>query len=135
MALLKIRHRWRFYETPSGRRPVDEFIKALAEYDAAQVHAAMREVREDGLAKARHLRGDIYEVRADGIDNSYRVLFSAEGRKSRVLLSLHATPKHTQQAPPQDITLAERRLAEWRARGRVRARTPRPRKPRQRKQP
>lgn len=116
----KVKHRWRNYRTPSGRRVIDEYFDSLSEFDAGQVAAAMREVREEGIKAARHLRGDIYEVRADGFDDSYRVLFATEGRKSRILLSLHATPKHTQQTPPQDIRLAERRLADWRARGRTR---------------
>lgn len=76
----------------------------------------MRDVRDAGLRAARHLRGDVYEVRAEGADDSYRILFAAEGKKSRVLLSLVATTKHTQQTPPKDIRLAERRLSEWRQR-------------------
>ena len=81
----------------------------------------MREVREVGLTVARHLRGDMYEVRADGAENSYRLLFAAEGRKSRVLLGLVAIAKHTQKTPDRVIRLAEHRLADWRRRGRMRA--------------
>jgi phage-related protein len=110
----QVKRRWRFYSTAAGRRPVGEFIDGLSEYDAAEVHAAMRDVRDVGLRAARHLRGEIYEVRAEGADDSYRILFATEGKKSRVLLSLVATTKHTQQTPPQDIRLAERRLTEWR---------------------
>src|SRR5712691_9454138 len=66
---------------------------------------------------ARHLRGDIYEVRADAVDSSYRLLFSLEGRKGRIRLALVLFPKRTQRTPSRFIDLAERRLAEWRARG------------------
>lgn len=76
----------------------------------------MRDVRDAGLRAARHLRGEIYEVRAEGADDSYRILFATEGKKSRVLLGLVATTKHSQQTPPQVIRLAERRLTEWRHR-------------------
>ncbi len=58
--------RWRDYETAAGRRPVKEFIGSLRDEEAAEVVAAMREVREEGLVAARKLRGDIWEVRADG---------------------------------------------------------------------
>ncbi len=60
------RRRWRDYRTASGRRPVKEALDGLSDPDLASVAAAMREVREQGLRAARHLDGDIYEVRADG---------------------------------------------------------------------
>ena len=79
--------------------------------------AAMREVREEGLRFARHLRRDIYEARAIGENASYRILFASQGSKDRVLLTLVAFRKQTQRTPPRIIELAERRLADWRAHG------------------
>lgn len=111
------KRRWRDYRTAAGRRPVKEFIDALSDIDAAAVVAAMRDVREAGLAAARHLRGDIYEVRADGDRQAYRILFAPEGRRSQVLLALEGFSKKTQKTPPANIRLAERRLTEWRRRG------------------
>jgi len=109
--------RWRDYRTAAGRRPIKEFIDALSDTDAAAVVAAMRDVRETGLAAARHLRGEIYEVRADGHRQTYRILFAPEGRRSRVFLALEGFSKKTQKTPPEKIRLAERRLADWRRRG------------------
>lgn len=63
-------------------------------------------------------------MRAEGADDSYRLLFSAEGRKSRILLGLHVMPKHTQKTPDQDIRKAQRRLTEWRKRGKAVRRRP-----------
>jgi phage-related protein len=114
-----VKRRWRFYRTPAGRRVIDEFLDALPLFDASEVAAAMKEVRDKGLTAARHLRGDIYEVRADGRDDSYRLLFATEGRKSRILLGLHVMPKHAQKTPNQDLRKAERRLIEWRQRGKA----------------
>jgi len=74
------KRRWRDYRTAAGRRPIKEFIDGLSDTDAAAVVAAMREVREGGLTAARHLRGEIYEVRADGDRQRYRILFAPEGR-------------------------------------------------------
>ena len=68
----------------------------------------------------RHLRGDIWEVRVASSGNAYRILFAAEGRFSQILLALEACQKTTQRTPPATIELAERRLADWRQRGRVR---------------
>jgi len=110
----RIRPRWRDYRTVSGRRPVKEFINRLSDEDTVEVAAAMTEVREEGLSAARHLRGEIYEVRAVAI----RVLFAQEGKRGRILLALEGFAKKTQKTPDQVIHLAERRLADWRSRGR-----------------
>lgn len=76
----------------------------------------MREVRDDGLRFARHLRRGVYEVRADGEAASYRILFASEGLKGRILLALVAFQKQTQRTPPRVIELASRRLVDWRRR-------------------
>ena len=46
-----------------------------------------------------------------------RIAAAAEGRWNQVLLSLSLFEKRTQKAPPHEIRLAERRLADWRRRG------------------
>jgi hypothetical protein len=61
------RRRWRDYWTAGGRRPVADYIDSLSDGDAAAVAAAMKEVALEGLRAARHVRGEIYEVRADAI--------------------------------------------------------------------
>ena len=106
------------YETASGRRPVRDFLRLLSDEDAAAVAAAMADVRDRGLEEARHLRDDIYEVRADGERAAYRILFAPEGRQHQVLLALEAFSKKSQTTPPRAIALAQRRLADWRRRGR-----------------
>lgn len=93
-----------------------EFLGGLGDKDAAAVVAAMKDVAIEGVSAARHLRGDIYEVRATGDRASYRVLFAIEGRRGAVLLALEAFRKTTQRTPPRSIVLAERRLADWRRR-------------------
>ena len=94
-----------------------EFLNGLTRDDKAEVVAAMADVAEEGLQVARHLRGDIYEVRAEGRDQAYRVLFTAEGRYGQVLLALEAFSKKTQRTPPAKITLAQARRRDWRERG------------------
>lgn len=112
------RRRWRDYRTPTGRRPVADFIDECSDADAAAVAAAMKEVAIDGLSAARHVRGGIYEVRADGDRTTYRILFAQEGKRGQILLALEGFAKKTQKAPPRSLALAERRLAGWRRRGR-----------------
>lgn len=113
----RIKHRWRAYETPSGSRPVRQFLDGLPRAEAATILAGMKDVASEGLAVARHLKGEIYEVRASTEAQSYRLLFAPEGKKGRVLLALAAFPKKTQKTPGRLVELADRRLADWRRRG------------------
>jgi phage-related protein len=112
-----LRRRWRDFKTASGRSPVEEFIDRLSDSDAAAVLAGMEEVRDRGLRAARHLDGDIWEVRVDGDRVIYRILFAEEGSRGQVLLALDAFNKKTQKTPQAAIELAKRRLADWRRRG------------------
>jgi phage-related protein len=118
--------RWRFFTTPAGRNPVREFLAdaRLPVGDRDEILAAMKDVQVNGLGVARHLQGELYEVRADGRQATYRVLFAAEGARSQILLGLSAFSKKTQKTPPREIALAERRLRDWRGRA-----TPRPEGP------
>ncbi|NJM91070.1 MAG: type II toxin-antitoxin system RelE/ParE family toxin [Myxococcales bacterium] len=109
---------WREYRTAGGSRPVKEFLnRELSPSEVADVLAAMSEVKRDGLLAARHLRGDIYEVRVGSSTRSFRVLFAAEGRYGQVFLSLSVFAKKTQRTPKREIKLAETRLMDWRRRG------------------
>ena len=92
----------------------------MTDEEVAEVVAAMKEVAELGLVVAKHLRGDIYEVRAEAESRSFRILFSAEGRFSQVLLSLVGFVKKTQKTPQNELDLAEDRLRQWHARGKAR---------------
>ena len=113
-----VQRRWRDYRTAAGKRPVKEFILNLSDEDRAEVSIAMGEVRLEGLSAARHLKGDIYEVRATGAQKEFRILFATEGKLSQVLLSLEAFSKKTRKTPPPKIELAEQRLTDWRRRSR-----------------
>jgi phage-related protein len=111
--------RWRDYRTATGGRPVKAYLDELTDEEVAAVVAGMKEVMDRGLIASRHLRGDVYEVRADARTRSFRLLFSSEGRGGRILLSLSVFEKRTQKAPGRQLELAERRLSDWRARGAV----------------
>lgn len=110
---------WRDYQTESGTRPVKDFLLALPDDDRAAILEEMRYVRQHGRSAARHLRGDIFEVRVSYNTKAYRILFACEGRFSHILLSLDDFHKKTQQTPEASIRLAEQRLADWRRRGKI----------------
>lgn len=111
------KRRWRFYRTASGHEPVRAFLLQLSVADQVEIAAAMKDVEVAGLSAARHIRADIYEVRANGATQSFRILFATEGRYSQVLLALESFSKKSQKIPPQEIATAENRLADWRGRG------------------
>jgi phage-related protein len=97
--------RWRFYTTAAGRNPVREFLAdaRLPVGDRDEILAAMKDVQANGLGVARHLQSELYEVRADGRQATYRVLFATEGASSQILLGLSAFSKKTQKTPaPRD---------------------------------
>ncbi len=76
----------------------------------------MREVAELGLTSARHLRGEIFEVKADAEWRSVRILFAQETRFT--LMSLSAFEKRTQRTPPREIEIIDerrhdRKWADW----------------------
>jgi phage-related protein len=117
------RLRWRHYETAAGRRPVLDYIRKVPDGDKAAILAAMKEVRREGVRAARHLQGELFEVRADGERVIYRILFAREGGQSQVLLLLVAFKKKTQKTPAAQLELAARRLRDWRSRAREAAST------------
>jgi len=78
---------------------------------------AMRDVQQHGLAVAEQVDGEIYELKADGHRQTFRILFAAEGRHGQVLLALEGFSKKTQKTPPAKIRLARQRLRDWRNRG------------------
>ena len=114
------RRQWRDYKTSNGRRPVKAFIEDLSSEDRANIAAAMKDVQREGLTSARHVRGDIYEVRAESVDQTFRILFAAEGKFKQVLLSVVAFSKKTRKTPPGQLELAEKRLRDWRDRAQKR---------------
>jgi len=110
------KRRWWDYETAAGNRPVKAFLMSLTSEDRAAIQAEMAIVKAQGMREARHVRGDIYEVRARGKDGIYRILFAREGKYKHVLLALEGFTKKMQQTPTRSIEVAETRLADWRSR-------------------
>jgi phage-related protein len=56
--------------------------------------------------------------RQDGLRAAcYRLVFSSEGRKGRILLAVVLLEKKSHRTPKRIINLARRRRDEWRGRG------------------
>lgn len=78
----------------------------------------MSDVRAKGIKAAKHVDGEIYEVKAEGDHQSFRVLFAQEGEQDQVLLALVGLSKKQQKLPKGMVELAKWRLRDWRSRGR-----------------
>lgn len=115
------RRQWRFFTTPTGAEVVRRELDALEAQQAAALVGEMRVIARTGLHEggARHLRGAVWEVRAESDRVAVRALFAKQGRYGQVLLVLHVFNKKTRRTPPRNIDLAEARLRDWMDRGRA----------------
>jgi len=102
VSLVAKQRRWRFYETAAGCKVVREQLDSLPADHAAEITAAMAEVRREGRRAAEHLRGDVWEVKADYKGLAYRVLFAEEGDEGQVCLALELFSKKSQKTPTAD---------------------------------
>ncbi len=75
-----------------------EQLDSLHADHAAEITAAMAEVRREARRAAKHLRGDVWEVKADFKGIAYRVLFAEEGDEGQVCLALELFSKESQKA-------------------------------------
>ena len=102
-----------FYELPSGRAPVREWLRNLDQADRKIIGEDIKDVEFSwpiGMPLCRALRKGLWEVRSDVTQGRIaRVLFCIdEGR----MVLLHGFVKKTQKTPPSDLELAIRRKKE-----------------------
>ncbi|OGY08325.1 MAG: hypothetical protein A2782_00675 [Candidatus Blackburnbacteria bacterium RIFCSPHIGHO2_01_FULL_43_15b] len=107
------------YESPSGEQPVEKFIKAQNERARLKIARMFDHVEEFGLegaySYAKKLTGtSIWELRILGAD-SIRIFYVTITGK--IFLLLHGFVKKTQKTPAKEISLAQKRLEEFRLRG------------------
>lgn len=101
-----------FYELPSGRSPVEDFIEDLSKKDQARFAEVLVGLGEFGLAYSRvqfkPLRGKLWEIKFSAPDGGYRMAYVLV--QSDELVILHAFRKSTQKTTTRDLDLAEKRM-------------------------
>jgi phage-related protein len=111
MPLKKIQAR--FYELPSGRKPVREWLLALDTADRKITGFDIQTVEFGwpvGMPTCRPLGSGLFEVRSNLSDGKIgRVLFSLAGGD---MVLLHGLVKKSQKTPQADLQLARKRLKE-----------------------
>ena len=101
-----------FYATESGNEPVREWLKELGLNDRRTVGEDIMTAEYGwplGMPLIKKIAPEIWEVRSNLKNKIARVLFAVYKNK---MVLLHGFIKKDQKTPPQDIKLAEKRLAE-----------------------
>ena len=102
-----------FYELPSGREPVRDWLKGLSDVDRKIIGEDIRDLEFDwpvGMPLCRPLGNGLWEVRSDITQGRIsRVLFCIHGGR---MVLLHGFIKKTQKTLQSDLDLALRRRRE-----------------------
>ena len=103
-----------FYETGSGRNPIEAFILSLPKADQARFADVFAGIEKYGLAcprvQFRQLRGKLWEVKFNAKSGGYRIAYVL--MESNIMVWLHAFKKQTQKTPASDLEIAEKRMSE-----------------------
>ncbi len=97
-----------FYATPTGQVPVAEFLLGLDEKPRARFRWSMEQLRVRNVQAreplAKHLDGDLWELREESNTNIYRVIYCFfTGRR---IVFLHGFQKKSQQTPRRELEQA-----------------------------
>jgi phage-related protein len=100
-----------FYLEADGSAPVEEFLDGLDLKTRARFRWSLEQLRVCNVQArqplARHLDGDLWELREESSTNIYRIIyFIFVGRR---IVLLHGFQKKTQQTPRREIATAARR--------------------------
>ena len=99
-----------FFQLPSGREPVREWLKSLQEEDRKVIGEDIKDVEFSwpiGMPLCRSLGGGLWEVRSDlSCGRIARVVFCIA---SSQMVLLHGFIKKTQKTPTADIEMALKR--------------------------
>lgn len=106
----------RFYRTPSGDSPVEEFLDALTAKQAQKIAWVLRLVRELPLVPRQYFKKlegtqQIWEVRADFGADAFRILGFWDSGNFVVLTNGFA--KKAQKTPAREIAIAEHRRRDY----------------------
>lgn len=105
-----------FYQTPSGQKPVEQFLNSLPGPQAAKATWVLQLVEELDTVPRQYFKkltntDDLWEVRVQSGGKAFRLLGFFDG-PSLVILT-HAFAKKSQKIPRADIDLAHNRKRDF----------------------
>ena len=103
-----------FYETASGRSPIESFIKDLPKSDQARFADVFDGIEKFGLdcprIQLRQLRGKLWEIKFNAPAGGFRIAYVVI--ELNTMVWLHVFKKTTQKTPLGDLDIAEKRMKE-----------------------
>jgi len=104
-----------YYQTGSGRSPIEEFIDSLSFNTQRKFFAKIGWLEETGhklpFPHTKKIAEDLYELRFEGEDGAVRILyFFYLGNK---IILLHGFKKKTEKTPKKDLELADDRRKDF----------------------
>lgn len=105
-----------FFETDTSNEPVREWLRKLKAIDKKAIGEDLKTIQFGwplGMPLARHIDGDIWELRCKLSDGIARVLFVLDGN---AMILIHAFVKKQQKTPRPDLDLARSRVKQLRKR-------------------
>ena len=103
-----------YYETPAGRRPVQDYLDGLVAREALRVSDSLELLEDMGIAlgapHTRSIGGKLWELRVLGRVQHRVLYFAVSGRR---LVLLHAFTKKTPKTRPAELETARRRMADY----------------------
>ena len=105
-----------FYETVSGRKPIEDFLDQLPAKTAQKVAWVLKLVEDLDHVPSKYFKkmvntSDLWEVRAASGSNIFRLLGFFDGPD--IVILAHAFQKKTQKTPKRAIKTAEERKKDY----------------------
>jgi len=106
----------KFYESVTGAKPVEKFIRSLSPAEKAKVLAAFRFVQDTEDVPSTILckmvnTDDLWEIRVKADRSIFRFLCFFDGGK--LIIVAHGFQKKTQKTPQQEIKTANARKKDY----------------------
>ena len=99
------------YRTPTGGRPVYEFLQGLSKAAKPRVYAVLAMLAAEGngllMPHSRSLGEGLHEIRVRHAEGPFRVVYCF--RPGRRVVLLHAFVKRSQETPKGDLDIARMR--------------------------
>ncbi|MBC7753069.1 MAG: type II toxin-antitoxin system RelE/ParE family toxin [Moraxellaceae bacterium] len=104
----------KFYQTVSGRSPIEDFIIDLPKLDQARFADVFEGIEKYGLdcprVQFKPLRGKLWEIKFNAKSGGFRIAYVIV--ESDSMTWLHVFKKTTQKTPLGDLEMAEKRMKE-----------------------
>ena len=108
----------KFYEKPSGKKPIEEFFNDLPKSAKAKCLSYINVFKEHGFKLPNNylekVEENIWALRPEASGNEYRLFFCRTEEKETIVV-IHAIHKNTKRLASNDLEIVRRRRNELNA--------------------